>query len=302
MSLLDDFGFDTPDLSEIDLDQPIAEHELNKGKTFWLKGLPGRYGGLRAWDLVQQTLCTFNGFTAGFGWTPISYPGGFGSISVTGSGASGAYVSASPSPLSGATSATFGLWIYQATGVTGNNVDGGWVVGNTIYSGSFFLGTGTGISKAVDVYIGNTLLSSTASSASFNGAWHHVVIVYVGSTSISLYIDGKLDSSTTTSIPASIPAHTGIQLGGSSSTSGGGPYWSISHFDDVFFVPGIAWSAQLISMSYYLSQQVYPGVLRRRSRLVRGLPAAAGLPWGWDECETVARRQQVTENRQVIPY
>lgn len=44
--------------------------------------------------------------------------------------------------------------------------------------------------------------------------WHHVMLVYVPSTSLSIYVDGTLENTNTTSIPSSINnANTNINIG-----------------------------------------------------------------------------------------
>ncbi|MFA5165406.1 MAG: LamG domain-containing protein [Candidatus Omnitrophota bacterium] len=55
---------------------------------------------------------------------------------------------------------------------------------------------------------GATLIALEASSTVNDGAWHHIVGVFVGSTSLKIYIDAADAGTNTTSIPASIYAST----------------------------------------------------------------------------------------------
>lgn len=98
--------------------------------------------------------------------------------------------------------------------ITGALTISAWVkTTNTNYAGIYSKGTGiittdiffrmqnTGVLRAFLNDVSVNVLGTTAIN---DGNWHHVMFVYVPSTSMTLYVDGVQDAQNTTSIPSAI--------------------------------------------------------------------------------------------------
>lgn len=59
----------------------------------------------------------------------------------------------------------------------------------------------TGVIRA---FLNNNAINVTGTTAINDGSWHHVMFVYVPSTSMTIYVDGSQDAQNTTSIPSAI--------------------------------------------------------------------------------------------------
>ena len=126
--------------------------------------------------------------------------------------------------ITGALSISF--WFKAPSGATGN--DDATILKDDISSNRCF-GVWTndfGTTKVISFYIFNSnSITSVQSSTNYNdGNWHHVMCVYIPSTSLKIYVDGVNDGSNTTSIPASIdndPADFTFATSSGSYTFGG---------------------------------------------------------------------------------
>ena len=81
---------------------------------------------------------------------------------------------------------------------------------------SYTLWGKTSFSSSPIAYIwnGGTNYSVQATTNIEDDNWHHVMLVYIPSTSLSIYVDGTLENTNTTSIPSSINnANTNINIG-----------------------------------------------------------------------------------------
>jgi hypothetical protein len=59
----------------------------------------------------------------------------------------------------------------------------------------------TGVIRA---FLNNNAINVTGTTAINDGSWHHVMFVYVPSTSMTIYVDGSQEAQNTTSIPSAI--------------------------------------------------------------------------------------------------
>jgi hypothetical protein len=116
--------------------------------------------------------------------------------------------------MGGLTDATWAVRVYQRS--TGGSGFGAWLNSNTGYTGGFFVGVNNG--DSAQAYIGNAQVV-TAAGTFFRDRWHDVAVVFRGSTSLGIYIDGRLSNTSTTSIETNVLAHTGYRLGNDTSES-----------------------------------------------------------------------------------
>lgn len=142
--------------------------------------------------------------------------------------------------LSGLSALTVACWV-RSTGA------GNVVVGSSNYDGSnltaiLCLGGAPGGAYNGFAYFQGGVgwkASGVATDVRNSGAWHHVVGVFTGSTSVQLYVDGVLDSQNTTGVAATLPA-------------GSNPWvWGRYQNDSIWFSGDIAeggvWDAALIA-------------------------------------------------------
>jgi len=102
--------------------------------------------------------------------------------------------------------------------------------GNTQRSFSLWGKTSFSIGPAGYVWNGATYYEVQATTNIEDDNWHHVMLVYVPSTSLSIYIDGNLNNTNTTSIPSSINnANQNINIG----RFGGGTFQLTGNIDEV---------------------------------------------------------------------
>jgi ureidoglycolate hydrolase len=80
------------------------------------------------------------------------------------------------------------------------------------------------------IYSGASNYSVQATTNIRDGFWHHVMLVYTPSTSLNIYVDGVLEGSNTTSIPASINNATqNFEIG----RFGSGTFQVLGNIDEV---------------------------------------------------------------------
>lgn len=102
--------------------------------------------------------------------------------------------------------------------------------GNAERSFSLWGKTSFSIGPAGYVWNGATYYEVQATTNIEDDNWHHVMLVYVPSTSLSIYIDGNLNNTNTTSIPSSINnANQNINIG----RFGGGTFQLTGNIDEV---------------------------------------------------------------------
>jgi hypothetical protein len=110
---------------------------------------------------------------------------------------------------------TISLWVKMSS-TTGQSQDCLISKDNGSSQRSYTLWGKTSTSSSPIAYIwnGGTNYSVQATTNIEDDNWHHVMLVYVPSTSLNIYIDGFLEGSNTTSIPASINnANQNINIG-----------------------------------------------------------------------------------------
>jgi hypothetical protein len=95
-------------------------------------------------------------------------------------------------------SLTISAWVKT----TDTNYIGIYGKGNSVaLSDVYFRMQNTGV---IRVFLNNTSVNVTGTTAINDGNWHHVMFVYVPSTSMTIYVDGSQDAQNTTSIPSAI--------------------------------------------------------------------------------------------------
>ena len=93
---------------------------------------------------------------------------------------------------------TLSAWVKT----TDSNYIGIYGKGNSVaLSDVYFRMQNTGV---IRVFLNNTSVNVTGTTAINDGNWHHVMFVYVPSTSMTIYVDGSQDAQNTTSIPSAI--------------------------------------------------------------------------------------------------
>lgn len=118
----------------------------------------------------------------------------------------GDYVSSTLN-LSGYTAMSISVWVKPSS--TGGNIYCGFVDSNNAYNQGFYFGR-DGAGGTLQGYIG-TVRANVAGVLQYD-KWNYLTMVYNG-TSIILYVNGTQVAIQSTSVPASIPAHTGINIG-----------------------------------------------------------------------------------------
>lgn len=93
---------------------------------------------------------------------------------------------------------TISAWVKS----TDTNYIGIYGKGNSVsLSDVYFRMQNTGV---IRVFLNNLSINVTGTTAINDGNWHHVMFVYVPSTSMTIYVDGSQDAQNTTSIPSAI--------------------------------------------------------------------------------------------------
>lgn len=93
---------------------------------------------------------------------------------------------------------TISAWVKT----TDTNYIGIYGKGNSVaQADTYFRMQNTGVIRA---FLNNNAINVTGTTAINDGNWHHVMFVYVPSTSMTIYVDGSQDAQNTTSIPSSI--------------------------------------------------------------------------------------------------
>lgn len=105
--------------------------------------------------------------------------------------------------ITGALSISF--WFKSPSNATGDNDMA--IIKDDLVNRCFAIWTNDfGGIKTIGFHIFSSGTTSVQSSISYNdGNWHHVMCVFIPSTSMKIYVDGVNDGSNTTSIPATIP-------------------------------------------------------------------------------------------------
>lgn len=170
-------------LWDIDLRDPLTNHELNQGRLAWWLILPSHFGGSQWWDVVKNYPMTLSGFPAKGGWSPRSYKGGVGSLISNSAGFGSATLP--PQLIWGTSSFSLALWYMRSTNDTvthfsllGLGASGG--VGNVV---NLF----QGISITTGSSPGNAFISFNDSS--IINTWHRALFTCTKTTTI-LYLDG----------------------------------------------------------------------------------------------------------------
>ena len=85
---------------------------------------------------------------------------------------------------------------------TDTNYIGIYGKGNSVaQADTYFRMQNTGV---IRTFLNNNTINVTGTTAINDGNWHHVMFVYVPSTSMTIYVDGSQDAQNTTSIPSAI--------------------------------------------------------------------------------------------------
>jgi hypothetical protein len=248
-------------------------HPLNRGLVAnWQAGLPGLggwTGGLTWRDLVRGAKpprdATLNGLafpaTSTSGWAgPTGRPGGFGALACDGVND---YASSSAN-MGGLAAASWAVWVRMPA--AGGSDFGAWLCGNTGYSASFYLGSD--VTPTGQAFFGSVKVTF---SFSRDDRWYRIVCVYRGGTSGRVYRNGVSLTGSSSSIPATLPSHTGVQIGGNSS----GGYYARAAIDDVRL-----WSRALsdseVRAEYEESRAGRPETLRWLPTRAWSIPAAGG--------------------------
>lgn len=271
-----DFGFDAPDLSEIDIQNPIDwSHPLNQGRLLWSLTLPGRYGGPTAFDLVQGWPGSLVGFTSGYGWSPVSYPGSAGSFYYNGS--SNFAVTFPDVPAIRPNTFTVGGWFMLTGSVpfapifvkpyNGTLFSGGWSAPYV----SWLIRVNSSSVISFEGSPNGTYTTLTPSYTTTTGTWYRMVGTYDGAT-MKLYMNGVLVGTQSAAVG------TGIAYGNTSYVIGadyGGELFP-GYINDCFLSSAV-WDAGMVGLDYALGPQGYTGVLRRRRRVVFSAPSGTTL-------------------------
>lgn len=242
----------------INLSRPAnRRHPLNRGRLFWGLSLPtsSKSGRLKSLTSSYEAV-----FTAPLG--RYRRPGGWGSIEFDGTNY--AAIAGPPADIQALTSYSLSCWVRHTDTSTRCDFLSHWGPGPLNYH--FMLISNLSGGK-VDLYIANGV-SVGASNYTFSaGEWIHVVGTYDGST-IRLYINGKLDKSTSAS-PSIITSATGEVRIGASYDSG-----SLCRMDDVGIYNRVLSDSE-ISLLYRESLTGYPALLNRIRSPIISFPSAA---------------------------
>ena len=93
---------------------------------------------------------------------------------------------------------SFSCWVKT----TSTNYEGIYFKGNSISLSDIYIRKQS--NGSVIFYINNLLKNVTSSTTINDGNWHHIMFVFIPSTSMTIYIDGSQDAQNTTSIPSTI--------------------------------------------------------------------------------------------------
>ena len=111
---------------------------------------------------------------------------------------------------------SFSCWV----NTTSTNYEGIYFKGNTVALNDIYIrrqNNGT-----VRMFVNGSSINVTSSTTVNDGNWHHIMCVYVPSTSMTIYIDGSQDAQNITTIPSAINNNYGnISIG-----EGGGQFFN----------------------------------------------------------------------------
>lgn len=270
----------------VDLREPLTQHNLNRGRVFWWNILPGIcWGGPFGWDLARNYQGALTSFTGTSFWTPFSNPGGAGSLRFNGSSS---YVITSSFGF-GYGEMTLAAWVYiSSTGTAGStritmfdcsNTN------NTTGCPSFEVLYETTTTVALQAIIPgiflvgpNTTSPSIGTPRAIQTWWRFAFVIDNAATTAYTYVNGKLNSSNNFGAQTFVSSSQQKDIGRRSNNA---QYWPGFINDATLWNRPL--SAAEIAQDFLLSQEGYPGLLRRRNnRTSFSLPPpAAGNfpPW-----------------------
>jgi hypothetical protein len=112
------------------------------------------------------------------------------------------------SRLGGATEFTITVLVNHKA--AGGSLYGAWISSNTDFNGGYFFGRND--DDNAQIYV-STKQVETPINILNEGTYRAWTAVYKGSEFIKIYVDGEMVVEDTTTIPASVPAHTGYEIG-----------------------------------------------------------------------------------------
>jgi hypothetical protein len=236
-----------PRFAPVDLRNPVdGSHWLNRGRIAWWLSLPNQYGGRLVYDILGNHHGTLGTDSTGNpSWRSSTRPGGFsGALMLPGSGAK-----------------VTGTVTIPASGFT---IAGWYYTASTLAQAVFALGSTGANDQAIHM---RTNGATAALFGMFNDdlnvtvpstiGWHRFTVTLATSLTQSLFWDGKLAGSRTS---------TSGYVGNSNFFFGRNGWdpsnYLVGQIDDV-----AVWNRQLsateIKADYDLSRMGYPGVIRR---------------------------------------
>ena len=266
--------------SPIDLACPVNWlHPLAPQGGAWFLALPGLLGGAMYHNLcapLGNLQDTRHGILTGSpSWTSTpGRQGGFGGLLGNGStayvncGTNSNVVISGPLTLS-MWWRTNGNYVNYRSLFTSCNSTGT----SSCFATTFDFGS-TGKLEWWQTNAGPTLTGTTAFSTD---AWRHVTFVRSGGTGawgLAIYVNGKLDASSTTATNPQSAAANSASIGRFGAYPTG--YYFRDWLDDICIEPK-ARSAAEVMQKYQLSLSYYPGLLRRVRTWGLGVGAAAGI-------------------------
>lgn len=241
-------------------------HSLNQGRVGWWLGIPGITGGRQLFDLMGLNHGILTNMGTGSGWHGAGNP--TGSRPLLFDGVDDKLVVADSAAWN-STNWTVGC-SFMVLGSHGANSSYNGLVSRsptTNSAGKFFV-----YQKASDLKIHVDIpfvVADAAVGASVvsSNIWYRLLVTKLG-TSYAIYINSKLDSTTTTT---NSPTNSGpFQIG--TITNDSGELNFNGAIDDTAF-----WSRPLsareVQQDYILSRQGYPDVLNRLSTRVYSIPS-----------------------------
>ncbi len=243
----------------IDCANPInGQHWAASLMSYRYQSIPGLAGGAIAHNLMAPLWQTKNTVAAQLQgtvkWRPTRRPGGLGQL--TFDGASGSFASVLTNPVPDATGiCTIGAWHLPTAGSIGVIFDNRY---NALHRG-YVLYTDTTGSKAVFVKVGSTTTTVNGSINVYDNKWHWIVGTF-DATTMRLYVDGRLDSSSAATYN-SVSGATQFSIGCDFT-----PTYYSSAIDGWFFSP-MALAATQIRDLYALEIAGCPGFLNRVNKV-----------------------------------